>query len=569
MRHYGFLSAGLIAFASAASAQQLAPSPTLDAIKARGHLECGVHLGLPGFSFANDKGEWSGIDVDYCKALAAAVLGDATKVKFTPTSVQQRWPILQSGQVDLLSRNTTITFSRNATLGINFQGINFYEGQTFIVRTSANAKTPDDLDGASVCVAAGSTEEKNAADWFPERKLKVTIINFQKNDDAISAYDSGRCDAYTAGVGALAGQRIKLKVPGDHMILTELISNDPQGPVTRWGDERWQLVVRWVLNGMIAAEALGVTSKNVDEMKAKSTERGSAPPARRRGRLRRHDGPVERLDVQRHQAGRELRRELRAHRRHGLAAEARARQERAVDQGRPAVHLAVSVRAGCVPHAVQRRDAAREDAGPRSPALREAGSRICVAAHLDAAPASGMRVACARAASRPGHDGVVISFLYEKRVRDLFWQAFVLARRARPRSPSSCVNASRNMRDAGIASGFDFLWRTAGIEVPFVLTDYTAQSDNLACSGSASSTRMLVTLISAAAATVLGFVIGIARLSRNWLLSTHRRRLCRGRPQHPAAVLRAVLVFRRHRRPARPAPVDRRSSASRSSTIAG
>src|SRR3954469_78349 len=142
--------------AAATQAQQLAPSPTLDAIKSRGHVECGVHLGLPGFSFANDKGEWSGLDVDYCKALAAAVLGDAGKVKYTPTSVQQRWPILQSGQVDLLARNTTITFSRNATLGINFQGINFYEGQTFIVRTPANAKTPADLDGGTVCVAAGS-----------------------------------------------------------------------------------------------------------------------------------------------------------------------------------------------------------------------------------------------------------------------------------------------------------------------------------------------------------------------------------------------------------------------------
>ncbi|TCR70065.1 amino acid ABC transporter substrate-binding protein [Bosea sp. BK604] len=256
--------------ASAAMAQQLAPSPTLDAVKARGNLECGVHLGLPGFSFANDKGEWSGIDVDYCRALAAAVLGDANKVKYTPTSVQQRWPILQSGQVDVLSRNSTITFSRNATLGLNFQGINFYEGQTFIVRKSTNAKTAADLDGASVCVAAGSTEEKNAADWFRERNLKVTITNFQKNDDAIAAYDSGRCDAYTAGVGALAGQRVKLKVPGDHIILTQPISNDPQGPVTRWGDERWQLIVRWVLNGMIAAEALGVTSANVDEMKANS-----------------------------------------------------------------------------------------------------------------------------------------------------------------------------------------------------------------------------------------------------------------------------------------------------------
>src|SRR6516162_10159720 len=161
-----------------AAAQQLAPSPTLDAIKARGHVECGVHLGLPGFSFANDKGEWTGIDVDFCRAVAAAVLGDATKVKYTPTSVQQRWPILQSGQVDLLSRNTTITFSRNASLGVNFQGINFYEGQTFVVRAKSGAKEPKDLDGATICVAAGSTEEKTAADWYAERKLKVTIVNF-------------------------------------------------------------------------------------------------------------------------------------------------------------------------------------------------------------------------------------------------------------------------------------------------------------------------------------------------------------------------------------------------------
>ncbi len=263
------VAASLI-ISGAAFAQQLAPSPTLDAVKARGHIECGVHLGLPGFSFANDKGEWTGLDVDYCRSLAAAVLGDASKVKYTPTSVQQRWPVLQSGQVDVLARNTTITFSRNATLGVNFQGINFYEGQTFVVRTKSKVQKVSDLADATICVAAGSTEEKNAADWFRERNLKVTIINFQKNDDAISAYDQGRCDAYTAGIGALAGQRIKFKNPEDHQILTEIISNDPQGPVTRWGDERWQLIVRWVLNAQIAAEAFGITSKNVDEMKAKS-----------------------------------------------------------------------------------------------------------------------------------------------------------------------------------------------------------------------------------------------------------------------------------------------------------
>jgi general L-amino acid transport system substrate-binding protein len=272
MGYHRFISAttALVVGAGMAQAQQLAPSPTLDAIKARGYIECGVHLGLPGFSFANDKGEWTGLDVDYCKALAAAVLGDSSKVKFTPTSVQQRWAVLQSGQVDLLARNTTITFTRNATLGVNFQGINFYEGQTFVVRSNGGARAVKDLDGGTVCVAAGSTEEKTAADWFRERNLKISIINFQKNDDAIAAYDQGRCDAYTAGIGALAGQRIKFKNPQEHTILSEIISNDPQGPVTRWGDERWQLVVRWVLNGMIAAEALNVTSKNVEELKAKS-----------------------------------------------------------------------------------------------------------------------------------------------------------------------------------------------------------------------------------------------------------------------------------------------------------
>jgi general L-amino acid transport system substrate-binding protein len=271
LRRLAASAALFLCVTGAASAQQLAPSPTLDAIKARGHLECGVHLGLPGFSFADDKGVWQGIDVDFCKALAAAVLGDATKVKYTPTSVQQRWPILQSGQVDLLSRNTTITFSRNASLGVNFLGINFYEGQTFIVRKKANISKPDEMDGATICVAAGSTEEKQATDWFAERSKKVTIVNFQRNDDAIAAYDAERCDAYTAGFGALAGQRSKLKAPDDHVILTQLISNDPQGPTVRYGDERYQAVVRWVLNGLIAAEHFGITSKNVDEMRRTST----------------------------------------------------------------------------------------------------------------------------------------------------------------------------------------------------------------------------------------------------------------------------------------------------------
>ena len=257
------LAAGLMLAGTAAAG-------TLDDVKKRGNLECGVHLGLPGFSYADDKGVWTGIDVDLCKAVAAAIFGDATKVKYTPTSVQQRWAVLTSGQVDMLSRNSTITFSRDASLGIDFVGINFYEGQTFVVRKKANVKLVKDLDGATVCVAAGSTEEKNAGDYFRERNMKVTIVTFAKNDDAIASYDSERCDAYTAGIGALAGQRQKLKTPADHIILTETVSNDPQGPVVRHGDAQWADLVRWVLNGLIAAERLGITSKNVDEMKAKS-----------------------------------------------------------------------------------------------------------------------------------------------------------------------------------------------------------------------------------------------------------------------------------------------------------
>lgn len=256
------LAAVSLGLALPAAAQQ-----TLEAVKKRGNLECGVHLGLPGFSYADDKGVWSGLDVDLCRAVAAAIFGDPNKVKYTPTSVQQRWEVLKSGQVDLLSRNSTITFSRDASLGIDFVGINFYEGQTFIVRKKSGAKLVKDLDGSTVCVAAGSTEERNVGDYFRANNMKVTTVTFPKNDDAIAAYDAERCDAYTAGFSALEGQRRKLKVPADHIVLSDVISNDPQGPVVRHGDNQWGDLVRWTLNGMVAAEHFGVTSKNVDEMK--------------------------------------------------------------------------------------------------------------------------------------------------------------------------------------------------------------------------------------------------------------------------------------------------------------
>lgn len=265
--------AALVAGPIAGWAQTASPgakSATLAQVKARGHLECGVHTGIPGWSFPNDKGEWSGLDVDLCRSVAAAIFGDASKVKYTPTTVQQRWSVLSSGQVDLLSRISTLTFKRDTELGFNFVQINYFEGQTFIVRKSAGIKEPKDLDGAAVCVAAGSTEERNATDWFRERNLKINIVKFEKNDDAIAAYDSERCDTYTAGTGALAGQRRKLKNPADHVILAGTISRDPQGPVTREGDDGWDNVIRWVFNGTLIAELHGVTAANVDKMRADS-----------------------------------------------------------------------------------------------------------------------------------------------------------------------------------------------------------------------------------------------------------------------------------------------------------
>jgi general L-amino acid transport system substrate-binding protein len=262
---------GVVAAAPAgAQTSPGAKSPTLAAIKARGHLECGVHTGVPGFSFPDDKGQWSGLDVDLCRSIAAAIFGDATKVKYTPTTVQQRWSVLASGQVDLLSRISTATFKRDTELGFNFPQINYYEGQTFIVRKSANVTEAKQLDGAAICVAAGSTEERNAGDWFRERNLQINIVKFEKNDDAIAAYDAGRCDTYTAGTGALAGQRRKLKNPAEHVILAGTISRDPQGPVTREGDDGWDNIVRWVFNGGLVAELHGVTAANVEKERADS-----------------------------------------------------------------------------------------------------------------------------------------------------------------------------------------------------------------------------------------------------------------------------------------------------------
>lgn len=239
---------------------------TLDDVKAKGHVQCGVSQGLPGFSNANDKGEWAGLDVDLCRAIAAAVFGDAKKVKFTPLSSKERFTALQSGEIDVLSRNTTWTATRDTALGLNFAGVNYYDGQGFMVRKSLGVTSALQLGGASVCTNTGTTTELNVADYFRANNMKFEVVAFEKADEVVAAYDKGRCDVYTTDQSGLYAQRLKLANAKDHMVLPEIISKEPLGPVVRQGDDQWFNLVKWVHNAMLNAEELGVTSKNVDEM---------------------------------------------------------------------------------------------------------------------------------------------------------------------------------------------------------------------------------------------------------------------------------------------------------------
>ena len=245
---------------------------TLDAVKAKGFVQCGVNQGLPGFSNPDENGNWVGLDVDVCRAVAAAVLGDASKVKFTPMSAKERFTALQSGEIDVLSRNTTWTFVRDNALGLDFAGVVYYDGQGFMVRKNLGVKSARELNGASVCVITGTTTELNLGDYFRANDMKYRPVVYEKGDETVAAYDAGRCDVFTTDRSQLAGQRIKLKKPKDHVILPEVISKEPLGPVVRHGDNQWGDIVRWSLNAMIVAEEKGVTSKNVDETKAKSKD---------------------------------------------------------------------------------------------------------------------------------------------------------------------------------------------------------------------------------------------------------------------------------------------------------
>ena len=244
-----------------------ASAGTLDDVKAKGFVQCGVNTGLAGFGAPNDKGEWSGFDVDYCKAIAAAIFGDATKVKYTPTTAKERFTALQSGEVDLLARNTTWTISRDTALGFNFRPVNYYDGQGFMVKKSLNVKSALELSGASVCVQSGTTTELNLADFFKANKMEYNPVVFEKLEEVNAAYDAGRCDAYTTDQSGLYAIRLTLTAPDDHVILPEIISKEPLGPAVRQGDDQWFDVISWVHYALISAEEFGITQANVEEMK--------------------------------------------------------------------------------------------------------------------------------------------------------------------------------------------------------------------------------------------------------------------------------------------------------------
>ena len=264
------LAAALLAAAAALPAHA---GKTVDAIKARGQLVCGVNTGLVGFAAANSSGHWSGLDVDVCRAVAAALLGDAAKVKYVPLNAQQRFTALQSGEIDLLSRNTTFSLTRDASLGLHVTTPIYYDGQGFMVPTKSNIKSPRQLKGQTVCVQSGTTTEKNLTDFSRAHKLGIKPVVFEKLEAATSAYFSGRCVAYTTDASGLASIRNKeARKQADHVILPELISKEPLGPLVRRGDDDWLAIVKWTLYGLIEAEEYGITQANVDQLKASSTD---------------------------------------------------------------------------------------------------------------------------------------------------------------------------------------------------------------------------------------------------------------------------------------------------------
>ncbi len=254
------LAAALGLTATAAFADTLADTKT------DGFVKCGVTEGVPGFSLPDANNEWTGLDVDYCRALASAIFNDPKAVRFTPTTSENRWQTLSAGEVNLLSRTSTWTMTRDTTLGIKFVGTTYYDGQGFIVRTESGIKSALELGGSTICIESGTTTELNAADYFAANGMEYNPVTFTSQDETLKAYEDGRCDVYTTDASALAGNRLDFSVPTDHIVLPEIISKEPLAVVVRQGDDAWFNVTRWTYYALLEAEELGVTQANVDEM---------------------------------------------------------------------------------------------------------------------------------------------------------------------------------------------------------------------------------------------------------------------------------------------------------------
>lgn len=264
MRYFLIFVVALFAFASAES--------TLEQVQDRGELTCGVSTGLPGFSFVNQEGVYEGFDVDFCRAIAAAVLGDADAVAYRGLSASERFTALASGEVDVLSRNTTWTSNRDSVLGLNFAPTTFYDGQGFMVREDSGIEEIEDLDGTTVCVQSGTTTELNLADVMASNDLDYETLVNERSDPLVSAYDDGACDAYTTDKSGLVAHRAQLRDPDEHIILDATISKEPLSPAVRHGDDQWFDIVKWVVFATFAAEEMGITSENVADIAANTED---------------------------------------------------------------------------------------------------------------------------------------------------------------------------------------------------------------------------------------------------------------------------------------------------------
>lgn len=262
--------AGMMGFAAAGWAQDV-KSPTIDAIKKRGELICGVDTGIPGFAYQDSAGKWQGLDIAYCRAIATSVLGSADKVKYIGTTSKVRFSVLQSGEIDVLIRDSTLTLTRNTELGLAHGALNFFTGEAFMVKKSLNVAHATELNGATICVLTGTTLELNIADYGRANNIKINTLLFERPEEAFAAAEAGRCDGYTDDGGSVAAARSSMKNPKDWVILPELISREFLGSYTRQGDDRWNILVRWVHYAMLEAEVLGITQANVDEIKKSAT----------------------------------------------------------------------------------------------------------------------------------------------------------------------------------------------------------------------------------------------------------------------------------------------------------